>query len=178
MYHNIDFATAHSADWYVLQIKPNGHRIAVKNLVRQGFRTLMPMQEVSRNTRFGLRSTRRPLFAGYLFVAAQDVLINWRAVSNTRGVARFVAGTEGRPAQLPRQIAHELLRVTDSDGCLKATASYASGESVSVIHGPLSGWLAKVIDAHDADRVRLLIDVMGRMTPVSVARKDIERVNA
>lgn len=173
---NIDEA-AMNADWYVLQIKPNGHRIAVTNLARQGFHTLMPMQEVSRNTRFGLRSTQRPLFPGYLFFSVSNGQINWRAVGNTRGVTRIVTGTDGQPGQLPHHIADELLRATNGDGTLKAMTNFEVGENVSVIHGPLSGWLAKVIEAGDADRVRLLIDVMGRMTPVSVARKHIEKAN-
>ena len=36
--------------WYIVQFKPNSHKIAVRNLQRQGFETFLPMHEVTRRT--------------------------------------------------------------------------------------------------------------------------------
>ena len=36
--------------WYIVQFKPNSHKIAVRNLERQGFGTFLPMHEVTRRT--------------------------------------------------------------------------------------------------------------------------------
>ena len=35
--------------WYVVQFKPNSHKIALRNLQRQGFETFLPMHEVTRS---------------------------------------------------------------------------------------------------------------------------------
>ena len=46
--------------WYIVQFKPNSHKIAVRNLQRQGFETFLPMHEVTRRT---------AAVRGYMFVA-------------------------------------------------------------------------------------------------------------
>ncbi|MDA8751065.1 hypothetical protein N9M77_05910 [Planktomarina temperata] len=37
--------------WYIVQFKPNSHKIAVSNLLRQGFETFLPMHEVTQQGR-------------------------------------------------------------------------------------------------------------------------------
>jgi len=168
-------STALINDWYVLQLKPNGLKIAETNLARQGYETLMPMREVTQPSRHGLQRSKRPLFPGYLFCASADGQINWRAVANTRGVARVVTGTAGQPAQLPSQVAHDLLLATAQSGMLMAIPRYQPGDPVNVINGPFAGWLAKVVAADDEGRIQLLVDLMGRKTQVNIAGEDVER---
>ena len=51
------------------KFKPNGHRFAERNIVWQGFRVFLPMQEETRCL-WGKCTTRmRLLYSGYLFVA-------------------------------------------------------------------------------------------------------------
>jgi len=166
---------AQTSTWYVLQLKPNGLKLAETNLARQGYQTLMPMREISQQSRYGLKSVKRPLFPGYLFFGLPEGQVNWRAVANSRGVARVVTGTEGQPAQLPTQFADGLLLATAEGGMLIAMADYRAGDTVSVINGPFAGWFAKVIAADDEGRIRLLIDLMGRKTHVTIAGEDVEK---
>ena len=166
---------AQTSTWYVLQLKPNGLKLAETNLARQGYQTLMPMREISQQSRYGLKSVKRLLFPGYLFFGLPEGQVNWRAVANSRGVARVVTGTEGQPAQLPTQFADGLLLATAEGGMLIAMADYRAGDTVSVINGPFAGWFAKVIAADDEGRIRLLIDLMGRKTHVTIAGVDVEK---
>jgi transcriptional antiterminator RfaH len=163
------------AVWHVLQLKPNGLKIAEANLARQGYATLMPLREISQQSARRLHSARRPLFPGYLFFGLPDGQINWRAVANTRGVARVVTGIAGQPAQLPEQIARSLIDATNAEGMLQATNDYSAGERVGVINGPFAGWLAKVVGADEAGRLQLLVDVMGRKTQVTIADTHVEK---
>ena len=55
--------------WYIVQFKPNSHKIAVRNLQRQGFKTFLPMHEMTRRTAVKFQTVIRPLFAGYMFAA-------------------------------------------------------------------------------------------------------------
>ncbi|MDB0073747.1 hypothetical protein N9F00_04115 [Planktomarina temperata] len=55
--------------WYIVQFKPNSHKIAVRNLQRQGSETFLPMHEVTWRTVVKFETVIRPLFAGYMFVA-------------------------------------------------------------------------------------------------------------
>ena len=161
--------------WHVVQLKPNGLNLAKSNLARQGFQTLMPMRDVTQHSRYGLRTVKKPLFPGYLFFAMSAQPINWRAVANTRGVTRVVVGTDGHPARLPADIAAGLLRITTKDGMLNAVSDFQAGDQVGVINGPFAGWITQVVSADDAGRIRLLVDIMGRATPVSIAGRDLEK---
>ena len=167
--------TEHSPIWHVLQLKPNGLKIAETNLARQGYQTLMPMREMSQQSRFGSRSVKRPLFPGYLFICALGCQVEWRPVANTRGVARVVTGTGGQPAELPTQFAEGLMRATAESGMLIGTTEFRTDDTVGVIKGPFAGWLAQVIAADDEGRVRLLIDLLGRKTHVTMASVDLEK---
>ena len=55
--------------WFLAQLKPNSHRIAERNLARQGVRTFLPLQEETKRARGRFTTQMRPLFPGYLFVA-------------------------------------------------------------------------------------------------------------
>ena len=54
-------------NWYVLQLKPNGYKLAQKNLERQGVRVFIPLQNVTK--RMPRHVDRiEPLASGYAFV--------------------------------------------------------------------------------------------------------------
>ena len=166
---------AQTSIWYVLQLKPNGLKLAETNLARQGYQTLMPMREISQQSKQRLQSVKRPLFPGYLFFGLDEGQVNWRSVTNTRGVTRVVTGTAGQPAQIPTEVVDGLISAIAQDGLLMTMDDYQAGDSVNVINGPFAGWLAEVTAADDEGRVKLLIDLMGRKTAVAMAGVDVEK---
>jgi transcriptional antiterminator RfaH len=52
-------------NWYLVQLKPNGHKLAKANLERQGFNTFLPLQNVTKRTAQKFMDRTIPLFAGY-----------------------------------------------------------------------------------------------------------------
>ena len=84
--------------WYIVQFKPNSHKIAVRNLQRQGFETFLPMHEVTRRTVVKFETVIRPLFAGYMFVACDPEKAWWRQINSTYGVSRMLSFAEGPQA--------------------------------------------------------------------------------
>ncbi|MDC0634586.1 transcriptional activator RfaH, partial [Planktomarina sp.] len=36
-------------EWYLVKFKPNSHRLAMRNLQRQGFETFLPLQKITRH---------------------------------------------------------------------------------------------------------------------------------
>ena len=77
--------------WYIVQFKPNSHKIAVRNLQRQEFETFLPMHEVTRRTAAKFETVIRPLFAGYMFVACDPETAPWRQINSTYGVSRMLS---------------------------------------------------------------------------------------
>ena len=89
--------------WYLIQFKPNSHRLAERNLLRQGFETFLPMQKITRRKASRFVSDLKPLFPGYMFVS---VTLTWPlGVQSTArlGYQRLVS-FEGKPKPLPLQV--------------------------------------------------------------------------
>ena len=55
-------------DWYLIQIKRNSHRIADRNLNQQGFKTFLPLQDLTSRRGSEFSTSTKPLFPGYMFV--------------------------------------------------------------------------------------------------------------
>ena len=86
--------------WYLIQFKPNSHRLAERNLQRQGFETFLPMQKITRRKASRFVSDLKPLFPGYMFVSVNSDLAPWRSINSTIGVSKLVS-FEGKPKPLP-----------------------------------------------------------------------------
>jgi len=87
--------------WFLAQFKPNSHRIANRNLLRQGFQTFLPVHEETRRTRGKFTTRMLPLFPGYLFVALDITTDGWRKVNSTYGITRIVS-LGNNPTPVPR----------------------------------------------------------------------------
>lgn len=55
--------------WFLAQLKPNSVKIAERNLKRQGFRTFLPVEEVTKRANSKFVTAVRPMFPGYIFVS-------------------------------------------------------------------------------------------------------------
>jgi len=87
--------------WYLIQFKPNSHRLAERNLHRQGFDTFLPMQKITRRKGSRFVSDLKPLFPGYMFVSVNSDLAPWRTINSTIGGAvRLMRTRIGLLAQL------------------------------------------------------------------------------
>ena len=85
--------------WYLVQFKPNSHRVAELNLNRQGFETFIPFQEVSKRRFSRFVSSILPLFPGYMFVSFNPKDGLWAKIRSTIGVLRlFMVGDQPKEA--------------------------------------------------------------------------------
>ena len=92
--------SANTPSWYIVQFKPNSHKIAVRNLQRQGFETFLPMHEVTRRTVVKFETVIRPLFAGYMFVGCDPETAPWSKINSTYGGSRMLSFSDG-PKPMP-----------------------------------------------------------------------------
>ena len=60
--------SANTSSWYIVQFKPNSHKIALRNLERQGFEPFFQMHELTRRTAIKFETVIKPLFTGYMFL--------------------------------------------------------------------------------------------------------------
>ncbi len=158
--------------WFLVHCKPNAAYLARQNLKNQDFGVFLPLQKITKRKAKQFQTRLHPLFPGYLFVQLDPLAGHWRKINNTRGVARLVQlGAEPRP--VPDTVITALLERCDADHVLQDPGILEVGTEARISEGPLSGFVAKIIEIEPDSRVHLLLDIMGQITHITVAPSTI-----
>lgn len=147
--------------WYLVHCKPNSEQIALRNLKNQNFPVFLPLQKLTRRNGIAFQTRLCPLFPGYMFVAQDPAVGQWRKINNTRGVARLVCFSAG-PAPVPSKIMDQLFGRCDKTGIFQQNVGLAAGDNVKIAKGPFSGAVGKIIEIEPNQRVHVLFDFMGQ----------------
>jgi len=161
--------------WFLVQTKPNSHRIAERNLSRQGFRTFLPLQEETKRARGKFITQMRPLFPGYLFVAFDVQTGGWRTVNSTYGITRLVS-LGNAPTPVPLDLINQLILRCDEEGKLMPPKMFAPGDEVAVTKGPFADFIATIESVTPDRRVWVLMEIMGRETRVAMDAHNLKEV--
>ncbi len=162
--------------WHLLQFKPNAHRLAERNLKRQGFATFLPMHETTRRKASRFVSNISPLFPGYMFVGVNEGETPWRQINYTLGVSRMV-NLEGDPRPIPKQVISNLMLRCDTSGKLLAPKSLKVGDCVEVLTGPFADFVAKIENIEAQQRISILIEFLGQKTKMLVKPEQVKLTN-
>ena len=161
--------------WFLAQFKPNCHRIAERNLVRQGFQSFLPMQEETRRVRGKFTTCVRPLFPGYLFVAFDKAHGGWQAVNSTYGITRLVSAGK-TPVEVPLNLVSQLMQRCDTAGKLLPPKLLSPGDQVIINKGPFVEFIATIEALTSDRRVWVLLEFMGQKTRVAVPADQLRAV--
>lgn len=157
--------------WYAAHTQPHGEGRALANLAQQGFTAYLPRCRKTRRHARRTESVAVPFFPRYLFVALDLDAQRWRAVNGTFGVAGLV-GSKDRPAALPDGLVEALRAREDDGGCIPlapSAARFAPGDAVRVVGGAFDNLEGLFEGLTDNDRVRVLLDLLGRKVRVFLA---------
>ena len=172
-----DFGSPVSKSWFALQLRPQGHSRAHENLQRQGFTTFHPELIATARAGRGKITTRKPLFPGYLFVSFDPANPGWSAINSTRGVARLVTTDPRRPTPLPPELIAGLMARCDETGLLLPPKNLKIGDRIRVLSGPFADTVATIETLPDAQRIGILMELMGRQVKTSLPRSQIQRLD-
>lgn len=154
--------------WFLAQLKPNSHKIAERNLQRQGFATYLPLCKRTRFSRGRSQTKFVPLFPGYIFFAFESADNGWRSVACTLGVSRLV-GFGASPTEVPGPLIDQLKQRYDGTEDAAAMEKLRPGDSIQLCSGPFADFISNV-EAIDAEkRIWVLIDILGRPSRVAVS---------
>lgn len=159
--------------WHLIQFKPNSHRRAELNLKRQGFKTFLPMQEITLKKASSFTNDLKPLFPGYMFVRVETETEPWRKINSTIGVSRLVS-FDGKPKPLPLQLVSGLMLRCNCFGKLLPPKTLAAGDSVQLLTGPFTNFITTVEEIDVEQRVWVLMEFMGQCTRLKVASKQLQ----
>jgi transcriptional antiterminator RfaH len=163
-------------DWYLIQFKPNSHRLAERNLQRQEFETFLPMQKITKRKESRFVSDFKPFFPGYMFVSVNSGLAPWRKINSTMGVSRLVS-LEGKPKPLPLQLVSALKLRCDASGTMLPLNSFNEGDRVEMLTGPFANFIATVDTIDPKQRIWVLMEFMGQKTRMQTSADQLQRVN-
>lgn len=178
--------------WYAAVVKTGQEQLAVRELARQKnvvTSTFSPRQRVARYFRGEEVFVIRPWLPGYLLVQFDRDLHQWRSINGTRGVIRLLMCGEV-PIPIRRGVVEKMIaehggrRGYARDERLerllaeeaKSKVSYAHGESVRITAGPFVELVGKVIKS-GADKIAIMLDVLGREVPVNIDRESISKLS-
>ena len=174
-YKGKQLATHHldaGQSWYLVHCKPNGEKMALRNLKNQDFSAFLPLQKITCRKGTVFQTKLWPLFPGYLFVAQNPASGQWRTINSTRGVARLVC-LATKPTPVPPTIMDHLFARCDATGVFQQSARLVVGDNAKITQGPFAGAVAKIVEIDPNLRVYLLLDFMGQTSTFQIAAENI-----
>ncbi len=163
---------ADEARWYVIHTYSGYENKVASNLEKtidnRNLRDLIqdvrvPTETVTEIKDNKSREVERKIFPGYVLVKMVLTDDTWYIVRNIRGCTGFV-GPSSKPVPLTED---EVSRLGVEEK--KVELNYAVGDSVSIIDGPLEGFIGTVEEIDiEKNRVRVTVSMFGRETPVEL----------
>jgi len=167
-----------NAKWYVVHTYSGYENTVAASIMKAAENMKMqdlilevniPMETITEHTDSGPKTKEHKIFPGYVLVKMVMTDESWHLVRNVRGVTGFV-GSGGKPIPLTEQEImdlgverHEVL------------VDFEVGDTVKVIDGPLEGFIGTVDELEaDKKRVRVIVSMFGRETPVDLELSQVE----
>lgn len=145
-------------NWYLVHTKPRQERVALDNLLRQGFGAVLPLLQAEKIQRGKITVMPEPLFPRYVFARVEEG-INWAPIRSTLGVTRLVT-FGGLPAKVPLPIVELFAQAPNANDPVMPL--FTHGQRVRISRGPFAG-IEGVFDMADGEqRVMVLIELMGK----------------
>lgn len=173
---------AESAKWYVVHTY-SGYENTVAASIEKAVENRnmhdliqevsIPMETVTEITDNGPKTVERKVFPGYVLVKMVMTDETWHLIRNVRGATGFVgSGNKAIPLS-DAEIA--ALGVEKRE----VVIGYAVGDNVRITDGALKSYLGTVDDIDmEHEKVRIVVSMFGRETPVELDLDQVEPVEA
>ncbi|HEY5297462.1 MAG TPA: transcriptional activator RfaH [Verrucomicrobiae bacterium] len=159
--------------WYCARTKPKHEHIASANLRKNlELEVFLPRLRIEKMTRRGVTRVVEPLFPCYIFIRC---VIEQRMteIKHVNGISNLVHFGNWIP-QLDDSIIEELQECFSAEDLLTVENRLLPGDEVAVAGGAFAGMRAFVLRNMPArKRVQILLDILGRPTPVEVDRDSV-----
>ena len=173
---------AEAAKWYVVHTY-SGYENTVKATIEKTvearqlqdiiYTVSIPMETVTEITDNGPKTYDRKVFPGYVLVKMVMTDEAWHIIKNVRGVTGFITSGSSKPTPLTEDEVYQL-------GVEKREiiVGYDIGDTVSIEEGPLSGFngVVEMLDI-EKNKVRVIVSMFGRETPVELELDQVEVVS-
>ncbi len=152
-------------------------RVVRHNLQDQITEVLVPTEQVEEMVKGQRRITSRKFYPGYILVRMELNNDTWHLVNDTPKVTGFL-GSRTDPVAIPDTEAERIISQM-KEGALKPKpkVKFEAGDKVRVVEGPFTNFNGEVDEVKaEKGRVRVMISVFGRPTPVELEFIQVEKV--
>ena len=172
--------------WYAVHTYSGHEKKVQTNIERRAdtmglktkvFQILVPTEKESR-VRAGKKSEiDRKVFPGYVFIEMVLDDNTWYLVKSTTGVIGFVGDAKPTPVK-DSEIAAIRNAIAQSEKTPLLAPRYAVAQPVRVTAGPFADFTGSIQEINAAkDKVKVLISIFGRDTPVELEFSQIEKIS-
>ncbi len=174
------------AAWYVVHTY-SGYENKVEANLRQRIKSMgmenkifdivIPTEEEVELREGQRRTVQRKIFPGYILVRMILDDESWQVVRNTPGVTGFV-GSGNRPVPLSDEEVKAILsRMRRAEEERPIRIGFKKGETVRIIDGPFADFTGVVDEIYpEKGKVRVLVSIFGRETPLELDLLQVERL--
>ncbi len=193
---------AKPGDWFVVhtysgmenRVKQNLENRAISlNMEDYIHEIVVPTEEVAEIKNGQRKMVKRTVLPGYVLVRMDLTDESWGVVRHTPSVTGFV-GNSHQPVPLSlAEVEQMLAPAVEAEVAQQAAdapeqqqtasspkvefADFATGDSVMVVDGPFATLHATITEINlDAQRVKALVEIFGRETPVELSFTQIQKV--
>ncbi|MEZ4480776.1 MAG: transcription termination/antitermination protein NusG [Dehalococcoidia bacterium] len=183
--------------WYFVHTY-SGHENKVRHAVRatveqmdakdRVFHVVVPTEDEIEIREGQRRTVKRKLYPGYVLVQTVELDLEsddadrkriaqetFYMIRNTTGVTGFVSAGD-RPVPLSKDEVNHILRAMRMEQP-RIRIQFTSGQSVRIITGPFEDFVGTVDDIDtEKGKVRVLVNMFGRETPVTLDFLEVERL--
>ena len=134
----------------------------------------IPMETEVR-TRAGKRQdVQRKVLPGYVLIQMVLDEETWHLVRSTTGVLGFVSSGNKPVPMKDKEV--QLLLQSEETAAQRPKVAWSKNEVIRVVSGPFSGLSGKIDDINlDKEKLRVLISIFGRETPVELDYQQVEK---
>lgn len=167
--------------WYVATTKTNQESIAERELRKQGYRPWNPRVRdrltVRRKFSEHVRHVIRPYFPNYIFVNFDCELDRWWPIKSTKGISGILSQGEFL-IPVRRGVIEALIEGSNEDFLIdervdEVVRKFSVGDVVKVTDGPFSGFSGPIDQMNSGDRIRVILEVFGRKSPVDLSSEQV-----
>ena len=168
-----------SGRWIAVWTKPRNEKAVVRALEQRAVAAWLPLLQVNRRWSDRWKTVELPLFPGYLF--AQTEAATWSELLRVPGVLTVVK-QGAAPAWIRDHQMVELRSAVDILSRANATTelvdTYARGDRVRILDGPLAGLSGTVVDLRGSRRLIVGIEQIGQAISISIGAAGVEHVGS
>lgn len=149
-------------------------KVRIQGLDEQITRILIPMEKVIELKGKTKKESEKKFYPGYILVEMELNDETWYLIKNTLRVTGFVGGI--RPIPIPQEEIDVILQQLERGPAQVIKTKCERGENVRITDGPFSSFIGYVDEVDmDHGRLRVMVSIFGRQTPVELAFSQVEK---